>query len=223
MTKGELISKTCEVLRESGKRKIVHVPKQHFTITDEEGHGRVFTVKGKDKTTLYTLDDIRNVFNAIISIVMDTVKHGESVYVPGIGTLKIHYREARKVRVPGTTKWKEVPAHYVPKLDCAWALKEAAKIYETYVIEKGDPLKEETPKRGRGRPKKKPVGPTDEEIREIEARIREEIMAEVYEGKLVMDEQEDEDEEELEGEGYVGEEDEDDDGAIVLEIDYGEE
>ncbi len=200
MTKSELISKTCEVLRESGKRKIVHVPKQQFTITDDEGHSRMFSVKRQDRTTLYTIDDVRNVMNVMIDLVMDTVKHGDYVYIPGIGTLKIHYREARKVRIPGTRQWKDVPAHYVPKLDCAWALKEAARIYESFVLEKGDPLKAEKPKRGRGRPRKNPIEPIEEDMREEE--FEEEELPEMF------DDYDDE---------------EDDDDGVVVDFSDGEE
>lgn len=156
--KGDLLSKTCDYLKEKGLRKPVHVPKQQFTITDDEGHSRNFTVKRQDKEALYTMDDVRKILDAMVDIVIDTVKHGEPVYIQKIGTLNIRYREARKVRIPGTRQWKDVPGHYVPKLEYAQTLKDAARIYESYVVERGDPLTVPKPKRGRGRPRKNQEG-----------------------------------------------------------------
>lgn len=154
MTKAELIAKVCDVLREMDARKPVSIPKQQFTITDDSGNSRSFHVKRRDKEVLYTVDDIRQILDAAIDVVLDTVKHGESISIKKLGTLHIHFREARKTRIPGTRQWTDIPAHYVPKLEYSSALREAARIYEAYKIEAGDPLFENKPKRGRGRPRK---------------------------------------------------------------------
>lgn len=153
---GEFVSNVYNHLRESDARKSITIPKSQFTITDDEGHVRHFSVKRRDKDVLYTSDDVKKILNAMVDIVLEAIKHGETISIPKIGTLHIHYREARKVRIPGTTKWKDVPAHYVPKLDPALALRESAKIYEAFKIEDGDPLFVQPPKRGRGRPRKHP-------------------------------------------------------------------
>jgi nucleoid DNA-binding protein len=157
VNKTELVSAVYNYLRDAEIKKPVTVPKSQFTITDDEGHVRHFAVRRRDKEVAYSPDDVKHVVNAMIEIVLDTMKHGESVYIPKIGTLHIHYREARKVRIPGTRQWKDVPAHYVPKVEFATALKESAKIYESYMIENGDPLFQPKEKRGRGRPRKHPL------------------------------------------------------------------
>lgn len=164
MNKVELIDAVCNNLRNENKRKPVSVPKQVFTITDDEGSSRTFTVKRKDRMAIYTLDDVKNVINATIDILIDAVKRGEPVYIPKIGTLSTHFREARKVRIPGSRQWKDIPAHYVPKMDYATCIKDAARVYETYIKEIHPPQPEK-PKRGRGRPRK--VDPADYAIPKV--------------------------------------------------------
>lgn len=153
----EFVSSVYNHLRESDARKPVTIPKSQFTITDDEGHVRHFSVKRRDKEVLYSPDDVKKILYAIVDIVLDALKHGETISIPRVGTLHIHYREARKVRIPGSRQWKDIPAHYVPKLDPALALRESAKVYEAYKIEDGDPLFTPPPKRGRGRPRKNPL------------------------------------------------------------------
>ena len=153
MNKSELVAKTCELLKESDARKPVSIPKQQFTITDDCGNSRVFSVKRKDKEVLYTIDDVKRIIDVAVDLIVDAIKHGEQVSIKKIGTLHIHYRAARKTRIPGTSQWVDIPAHYVPKLEYASALMEAARIYEAYKIEAGDQLLGK--KKGRpGRPRK---------------------------------------------------------------------
>lgn len=154
MKKSEFVSGVYNCLKDANARKPITIPKSQFTITDDEGHVRHFSVKRRDKEVLYSPKDVSNILDAMIEFVLDAIKHGEVIYIPKIGTLHVHFREARKVRIPGTNNWKDVPAHYVPKLDPALALRESAKIYEAYKIENGDPLFTPPPKRGRGRPRK---------------------------------------------------------------------
>ena len=162
MHKLELASKVCEMLRESGARKPVSIPKQQFTITDEAGNSRVFNVKRADKEVLYTMDDVKRIIDVLVDVIVDTIKHGEPISLKKIGTLHIHYRAARKTRIPGTSKWVDIPAHYVPKLEYSSALLEAARIYESYKRETGDPLV--INKKGTvGRPRKK----NTEEVQEL--------------------------------------------------------
>lgn len=166
MNKSELVSAVYNYLKDAEIKKPVTVPKSQFTITDDEGHVRHFAVKRRDKEVLYSPDDVKHIVNAMIDIVLDTMKHGESISIPKIGTLHIHYREARKVRIPGSRQWKDVPAHYVPKIEFAAAIKESARIYEAYMIENGDPLFQPKEKRGRGRPRKYPL--SEEEMSALE-------------------------------------------------------
>lgn len=191
MTKAELVTETCEYLKESNIRKPVAVPKQRFTITDDEGHGRTFTVKGKEKNVLYTANDVRNILNALIEITLDTVKHGGYIYIPRIGTLKVCYRKERKVRIPNSRQWKLVPARYVPKIDFVTAIKDAARVYEAYLIEQGVPLCEEKPKRKRGRPKKD--AEIEREDRVDKFGIPEQTVYDMYELDQDMIDEDDED------------------------------
>lgn len=153
MNKQELAEEMCKLLKQNDVRKPISIPKQKFTISDETGNSRMFTVKQKDKRALYTQEDCKNMLDVLVVVLAEAVKKGDPIYIPKFGTLTAHYRAPRKVRLPGSRKWKDIPAHYVPKMDYAKAIRDAAKIYETYMNEVHPP-EPEKPKRGRGRPKK---------------------------------------------------------------------
>lgn len=153
MTKAELIDAVYTLLKESNIRKPVAVPKQQFTITDDEGNSRMFTVKRKDREALYTMVDVRNIINMMINVIVDSMQHGIPIYLPRIGTLCVQYREASKVRIPGSRQWADIPAHYVPKMNFSEAMRDAARIYEAYISENAPPEAPTKPKRGRGRPR----------------------------------------------------------------------
>ena len=50
MNKRELVSAVTEVLKQNGIKKTIRMPKQKFTISDNEGNSKDFTVKKSDKT-----------------------------------------------------------------------------------------------------------------------------------------------------------------------------
>lgn len=152
MTKKELVGRMYDLLRASGVKKPVSIPRQKYTITDEEGNSRSFTVKRKDHMTYYTVEDIRQMFNAFIAIMIDAMRHGDPVYIQQIGTFGIVLRRATKVRVPGTNEWKSIPEHYVPRIRWSEPMREAARIYESYLRENIDVSMPARPKRKRGRP-----------------------------------------------------------------------
>lgn len=152
MTKVDLVSEICSLLRDAKARKPVPLPPQRYTITDDEGHKTSFSVKRKEKKALYTTRDISLIIDAMIDVLIDCIKRGEPVKIQRLGTFTTHFREARKTRIPGTRQWTDIPAHYTAKIDFARAMKEAALVYESYIKEE-HPEKEPPKKRGRGRPK----------------------------------------------------------------------
>lgn len=154
MKKPELIGKIYDFLRDSGARKPVAIPRQTYTITDEAGNRRQFSIKRQDTMALYTMEDIKKIFDAILTVIIDSMQHGDNIYLPGIGTLSFNYRKATKCHMPGTKMWIDVPAHYVPRMQWSQAMKEAARLFEAYIKENTD-IKEAVPiKRKRGRPPK---------------------------------------------------------------------
>lgn len=153
MKKEEIVSLVCEALKQADIRKPVSIPKQEFTIMDDEGQSRKFSIKRADKEVLYTVGDVKNIVDMFIEILIEAMKNGESVYLPKFGTICPHYREARRSRIPNTRKWCDIPAKYVPKFKFSKAMMDAAREWETRVIENGDPLLAPVDKKKRGRPK----------------------------------------------------------------------
>lgn len=154
MNKTEFCGKIYEYLRNNNIRKPVSIPRQTFTITDDEGHSRVFTVKRRDRLVLYTMKDIKDIVDGFIQAMVECIARGDVIQLPRIGSISAQYRAETKVRIPGSHKWQTIPAHYVPKARFAKAMCDAAKIYEAFLIENGQMPTEAKGKRpSAGRPK----------------------------------------------------------------------
>lgn len=155
MNKAELIRRTFEHMLANDIRKPVVIPKQSFTITDDDGHSKVFSVKRKDKDMHYTMDDIRKVLTVAVEMIIDAVSRGEEVSVTRLGVISAKYRAEHKVRIPGSMKWRTIPGHYIPRISFSKAMKDAARVYEAFLVDIGEDIVPETPKySGRGRPTK---------------------------------------------------------------------
>ena len=131
MNKRELVSAVTEALKQNGVRKTIKMPKQRFTISDNEGNSREFTVKKSDKFVYLNMDDVTNVIDACIAVIENSLKKGESVTVHGFGSLGLHYRKARSTKRIDNGEEVAVPARYVPKFNYGNDLRLAAKIYES--------------------------------------------------------------------------------------------
>lgn len=131
MNKRELVSAVTEALKQNGVRKTIKMPKQRFTISDNEGNSREFTVKKSDKLVYLNMDDVTNVIDACIAVIENSLKKGESVTVHGFGSLGLHYRKARSTKRIDNGEEVAVPARYVPKFNYGNDLRLAAKIYES--------------------------------------------------------------------------------------------
>lgn len=151
MKKDEVVSLVREALEQTNTRKSVSIPKQEFTITDDEGQSKKFAIKRADKEVLYTNADVKNVIDMLIEVLLEAMRNGESVYLPKFGTICPHYREARRARIPNSRQWCDIPPKYVPKLKFSKAMVDAAREWESRVLENGDPLLVPVEKRKRGR------------------------------------------------------------------------
>lgn len=130
MKKKEFISKVTDVLKDNDIRKSVSIKKHTFHITDNDGNAADFTIKQQDKRVLYTVEDISSIIDACIAVIVDAIKHGDTIFIKGFGTLSLKRREARRTKQPGTEEWCEVEARYVPKFSYGNDLRMAARIYE---------------------------------------------------------------------------------------------
>lgn len=131
MNKRELVSAVTEVLKQNGIKKTIRMPKQKFTISDNEGNSKDFTVKKSDKTVYLNMDDVTNVIDACLAVIQNSLKKGEPVTVHGFGSIGLHYRKARSTKRIDTGEEVAVPARYVPKFNYGNDLRLAANIYES--------------------------------------------------------------------------------------------
>lgn len=143
MNKKEFVSRVSETLRENNVRKPVSVKKHTFHITDDNGNSADFNIKQRDKSVLYTVDDVANIVDASLAVILDAIKNGEEISIKGFGSLGLHYRAARRTKEPNSGEWCEIEAHYVPKFSYGNDLRMAAKLYEVSLEEQ--PLPEPEP------------------------------------------------------------------------------
>lgn len=130
MNKKELIENVCDVLKDAGKRKPISVPKQVLHISDEEGNERDFVVKRTDKTVSYNLNDVNVVLDAIIAVIQDAIKRGETVSVYSFGTFEVHYRKARRTKSIGQDHYITIPGHYIVRFLPGNDTRKCARVYE---------------------------------------------------------------------------------------------
>lgn len=130
MNKKELARRTAALLRESGVRKPVRVPKQTFHISTDDGSCKDFVVRQSDKQVLFTIDDVDAVIDACMQVMMDGLKRGEPTSVKGFGNLGLKYRKPRQVKNPITDEFMPVEGRYVPKFTFGNDLRICARAYE---------------------------------------------------------------------------------------------
>lgn len=68
--------------------------------------------------------DTEYIVDAVFCCLSDILEKGEKVYIPSFGTFDIKQRAARKVKIPSTGEYIDVPASKVPVFKPAKLLKE---------------------------------------------------------------------------------------------------
>lgn len=133
MNKGDLCSRATTILRENGVRKSIPAQKTSFKIVDEEGHAKTFNIKKEAKAPLLNSEDVKAVLDALLLVVEDALKHGESVNIWGFATLGIKYRAARRIFNVLNHEPMVLPGHFVPNFIPGGAVNRAIKFYEQSV------------------------------------------------------------------------------------------
>lgn len=131
-----LASAVTQEMRKNGLRKRVSVPKTVFTISGGDGNTRNFTVKGGDKTIIYTVEDVEAVLETCLEVIKKALANGEEVQARGFGKLGVKYFKRRYTRNPQGEGLVEIKAKYVPKFTIGKDLKESALIYAAKVADK---------------------------------------------------------------------------------------
>lgn len=70
--------------------------------------------------------DAERSLNAVIQVITDTIKKGESISLPGFGQFSVVAKEARTGRNPLTGEAIAIPARKSPKFTPGKSLKDAA-------------------------------------------------------------------------------------------------
>ena len=89
--------------------------------------GKIEIIKAVSGATGFTKKDVGNVFDAFVEFIANSIEHGESVRVPGLGTFSLGDVAERNGRNPQTGEVLVIPAHRAPKFKFAQALKDAVK------------------------------------------------------------------------------------------------
>ena len=100
MNRKDFIGRVYDALYDNGIRKPVSIKKSTFRISDDGGQDAEFTVKRQDKQVAYTIADITNIVDACIAVIVDAIKHGESVVLRNFGTFSVRRYGQRIVNDP---------------------------------------------------------------------------------------------------------------------------
>ncbi|MCD8376844.1 MAG: HU family DNA-binding protein [Oscillospiraceae bacterium] len=136
ITKKKFVSLVAERLREKGARKPVSIPKHTFRISDEDGNTSDFTIKERNKTAVYTVDDVATIFESCLEILLDCVRSGVVVNFIGFGSFRAKKHRGHLVRdVNAHGEDLVIEDYYVPKFTAGKHLRLAAKMYGLYLKE----------------------------------------------------------------------------------------
>ena len=129
MTKKELIAATADYLHDTDVRKPVSSPRHVFHITDDEGNGKDFIVRATEKTVMYTQPDVKAVLDAMLYVIEEALKSGDSVTISGFGTLGYKYKRGGKTVLPTTGKEYFYSDRYLIRFKPGNTLKNCAKVF----------------------------------------------------------------------------------------------
>lgn len=142
MNRSEFIKRVSNVLRKNDIKKHVHLPKQVFHISDDDGNTKDFSVKKTDKTIIYTNNDVASIIDACLYVIQEALKSGDTVTISGFGRFGLLYRKERKTKSIGTNEEICIEGHYIPKFYFGKDLRRCAKLYELSRQDASDSRKE---------------------------------------------------------------------------------
>lgn len=143
MNRKEFVRRVTSVMRENDIRKPISMPKQVFHISDDEGNQKDFVLQKKDKTAIFTVDDVDAVINTCLYVIGEALKKGDHVSVRGFGEIGLKYRKPRTLRHVETGEEVRAEGRYVPKFTFGNDLRMCAKVYELSLADKE--MEEEEP------------------------------------------------------------------------------
>lgn len=130
MNRRDFTRNVANVLRTNNIKKPMHVPKQVFHISDDNGNSKDFSVKATDKSAIFTIDDVDAIIDACIYVIQESLKRGEPVTFSGFGSLGLKYRKPRIAGKVNTDEKIFIEGRYIPKFSFGNDLRRCAKLYE---------------------------------------------------------------------------------------------
>ena len=129
MKKAEFIAMVAKNIRATGAHKEVHIPSHKFTIIDEDDNEASFTVSSRDRRVLYSQDDVKVIFEAIMESIQDVVRSGDAIRLPGVGIVGIRITNPRNTHAPGSDQTVKMGRRVYPKFTPSINLRRAAMLY----------------------------------------------------------------------------------------------
>jgi len=136
MYRREFINTVAGLLRASGIKKPIRSPKHVLHVSDDEGNHKDFVIKAVDRNAMYTIKDVENILNACICVVKDALSHGDNVAINGFGNIGLKYYKPKVVRDPDGDGYMDIPARFLPRFSPGGEIRESAKLYEAYLMDK---------------------------------------------------------------------------------------
>ena len=130
MVRKDFVKRVADKLHDNNIRKPVSSPRQAFHISDDNGNKKDFIVKQTEKTVMYTIPDVENILDAIIEVIAETLKSGDTINIRKLGIFGLKYRRGRSTKLPNDDHVYAVESRYVPKFTSGSELRMAAKAYQ---------------------------------------------------------------------------------------------
>lgn len=135
MTKKELICSITDALKERDERKEIRAQQMRLKVVGEGGQEHTFVVKDEKRTVMYNQDDVDRFFTAMIDIIEDAVRRGDTITIPGFGSLFVKYKSPHRMAHPVTGEPMMTKGRYYPSFSPGHRLKMAACAYSLIVNE----------------------------------------------------------------------------------------
>lgn len=127
ITKKELALRVARIMRKTGYRKKVKIPRHSFTISDSCGNQSSFDVTGRVKKVTIDESDVHAVIDACVELIYETIANGDAIKINGLGTLGVKTRAAGKVCRMDTGEIEDVPERRIPYFSASDRLRAIAR------------------------------------------------------------------------------------------------
>lgn len=137
--RSEVITRMAKLLRESGIKKTIKIPRHRFHITDDEGTTKDFYARESDKEIPYTVEDVATILEAFETVIQEALKNGEEVNMRGFGIFYLAHLATRVVTNVENGEKVIADSRYIPKFRAGVPMKRCGRIYQARLANKEFP------------------------------------------------------------------------------------